>query len=284
VARALLTATVHATEDSGRARSADALRPCCVRIVIERIRWRWRPRRERIAGLRWSEHGRGDRYRWLERRRWSRLHAGRWTVPGRLSLRLRRPGPGSVHLPPGVHDEQRLLVAGHDVRMLGVRSGAQDLRERLLLLLRVAPPMTRYASSLMCLAVIAAASLGCNSSSTTNGTGAGGAGGDLGGHTGGESGQGNAAGATSTGGHGPASDNTGGGTGACGGTDCASGKICIHLQCLNCSPEPAPFCTDIPAACSGTATCSCLPFAICDQNGQAAGACVSVDSSGVHCG
>jgi hypothetical protein len=86
------------------------------------------------------------------------------------------------------------------------------------------------------------------------------------------------------GGSGGQGGGAGGGTGACGGTDCASGKVCVHAQCLNCTPAPAPFCADVPAACSGTPTCSCLPFTICQQNGQAGGTCISVDSSGVHCG
>lgn len=86
------------------------------------------------------------------------------------------------------------------------------------------------------------------------------------------------------GGSGGQGGGAGGGTGACGGTDCASGKVCVHAQCLNCTPAPAPFCADVPAACSGTPTCCCLPFAICQRNGQAGGTCISVDSSGVHCG
>ena len=52
----------------------------------------------------------------------------RWPVRGRLSLRLRRTGARSVHLPQGMHDSERLLVARHDVRMFGIRSRAQDLR------------------------------------------------------------------------------------------------------------------------------------------------------------
>jgi hypothetical protein len=89
---------------------------------------------------------------------------------------------------------------------------------------------------------------------------------------------------TGGGGAGGQGGGAGGGTGACGGTDCAIGQVCVHPQCLNCSPQPAPFCADVPAGCSGTPTCSCLPFSVCQQTSQAAGACISVDSSGVHCG
>jgi hypothetical protein len=58
----------------------------------------------------------------------------------------------------------------------------------------------------------------------------------------------------------------------------------VHLQCLNCQPQPAPFCADVPAACGGTPTCACLPFTICQPGGQAGGVCINVDSRVVSCG
>jgi len=58
----------------------------------------------------------------------------------------------------------------------------------------------------------------------------------------------------------------------------------VHPQCLNCDPTPAPFCAEIPSTCVDGPTCSCLPFTICQQNGQAAGVCIAVNAQGVSCG
>lgn len=112
---------------------------------------------------------------------------------------------------------------------------------------------------------------------SSDGLGSGGRGGATG--TGGAAGNAGAAG-----GRGGSGGGGTGGTGACGGTSCPSNQICVHPQCLNCDPQPASFCADVPVSCSGTPTCSCLPFTICQQNGQAAGVCISVDSRGVSCG
>jgi hypothetical protein len=132
VVRPLLTGADHVAQTSHRGRSTAALSARRMRFVIERIGCGWRPWREH-NWHRWIGHRRGDRHGRFYGRRWRRLHDGRRAVPSRVSLRLRRTRPGTVHLPQGVHDGKRLLVAGHDVRMFDVRSRAQDLRERLFL-------------------------------------------------------------------------------------------------------------------------------------------------------
>jgi hypothetical protein len=51
-----------------------------------------------------------------------------------------------------------------------------------------------------------------------------------------------------------------------------------------CTP-PAPFCADVPASCSGTPTCGCLPSSICDTpGGQFGGSCAGVNNRQVVCG
>ena len=141
-------------------------------------------------------------------------------------------------------------------------------------------------------------------------TGAGGQGGANGGTTG----HGGAAG----GGHGGTGAAGQGGT-ACGtGAPCTGGQVCVHPSCgggvaicerlpdggqcasgwtytANCATgvgpgcipppctPPAPFCADVPAACSGTPTCGCLPTSLCQQNGGSGG-CEFANSTEVMCG
>jgi hypothetical protein len=108
-----------------------------------------------------------------------------------------------------------------------------------------------------------------------------------------------------------------GGSAMCGSQACASSEICVHPGCgsgvficeplpdggqcpsgwtLNqlcpgtpprpgcvpppCTP-PAPFCAPLPASCSGTPSCTCLPFNVCGQNG---GTCGFVQGRNVTCG
>ena len=137
--------------------------------------------------------------------------------------------------------------------------------------------------------------------------GAGGRGGDSGG-------SGGAGGAKGTGGSAGGGGN--GGAGACGGASCTSGQICVHPGCgggvavcdplpdggqcpsgwtqslcqgtpnrIGCVPPPCtpptPFCASLPASCSGTPSCTCLPQNVCGQNG---GQCGFVQSRDVFCG
>jgi hypothetical protein len=108
----------------------------------------------------------------------------------------------------------------------------------------------------------------------------------------------------------------GGGSAACGGATCQSSEICVHPGCGGgpavCEPvpdggqcpsgwtlqptcpnvggpgcvpppctPPAPFCKPLPASCSGTPSCTCLPFDFCGQNG---GQCGIIQSRDVICG
>jgi hypothetical protein len=135
--------------------------------------------------------------------------------------------------------------------------------------------------------------------------GATGTGGDAGG-------SGGSAGQTGTGGAGGGA----GGAATCGERSCTSGEVCVHPACgggvavcdpvpdggqcpsgwmqslcpgasgrIGCVPgpctPPAPFCAPLPASCSGTPSCTCLPQDICGQNG---GQCGFVQSGMVTCG
>jgi len=128
---------------------------------------------------------------------------------------------------------------------------------------------------------------------------------------GGGSGGGDAGGgATGSGG------SSGAGGGGCGGVSCGGNQVCVHPSCgggvavcvplgdagqcpsgwtqvqcpsgPGCTPPPctppAPHCADVPAACSGTPSCTCLPNDICQQsNGQYGGFCTSVSGGQVIC-
>jgi hypothetical protein len=152
----------------------------------------------------------------------------------------------------------------------------------------------------------------------TSGTGGGGDTG-AGGSSGGSTGTGGKGGALGTGGQGGATGGAGGGGTDCGSAEpCSTGQICVHLSCgggvavcdklpdggqcpsgwtftANCATgvgpgcipppctPPPPVCADLPAACAGTISCSCLPTNICTQNGGS-GSCQFVYSTGVMCG
>jgi hypothetical protein len=134
-------------------------------------------------------------------------------------------------------------------------------------IMRVARMRISMIKSLASILIVPALALvlGCNGSSSTSGTGgAGGSAGSTGGSSGGTG---------------------GGGGGACGGVDCTSAQICVHPQCLNCQPPPpAPFCVDVPSSCGATPTCACFPFTVCQRNGQAGGACISINARDLSCG
>jgi hypothetical protein len=134
-----------------------------------------------------------------------------------------------------------------------------------------------------------------------------------GGATGGTTGHGGAAGG-GRGGTGAAGQ---GGT-VCGtGAPCTGGRVCVHPNCgggiavcenlpdggqcpsgwtyssfcatgvgPGCTPPPCtpppPYCVDLPAACSGTPTCSCLPTNVCTQNGGS-GSCQFANIGEVTC-
>jgi|SRR3954471_760663 hypothetical protein len=79
------------------------------------------------------------------------------------------------------------------------------------------------------------------------------------------------------------------------GGQCPSGWTlstgCVGLggQGVGCMPPPctapAPFCANIPASCSGTPMCGCLPSTICDPpGGQFGGSCAVVNNRQVMCG
>jgi len=148
-----------------------------------------------------------------------------------------------------------------------------------------------------------------------------GGGGDTGagGSNGGSTGTGGNGGVPGTGGQGGATGGTGGHGTACGSAEpCSTGQICVHPSCgggvavceklpdggqcpsgwtytANCATgvgpgcvpppctPPPPFCADLPAACAGTPTCSCLPTNICTQNGGSGG-CQVAYSTEVMCG
>jgi hypothetical protein len=138
--------------------------------------------------------------------------------------------------------------------------------------------------------------------------------------TGSQGGHGGTGGALGAGGQGGATGGAGGHGTACGsGTPCAAGQVCVHPSCgggvpfceklpdggqcpsgwslttnctaggggPGCTPPactpPAPFCADVPAACSGTPSCNCLPGDVCVQNGGS-GSCEFANASGVTCG
>ena len=147
------------------------------------------------------------------------------------------------------------------------------------------------------------------------GIGAGGAAG-----TGGSAGHAGATGTGGTGAGGAGAEGgAGGNSPLCGTAPCASNQVCVHPSCgggvlvcdrlpdggqcaagwtyhalcsLNsggsgpgcepppCSP-PLPFCADVPSACGGAPTCTCLPSNICQGGGQ----CGAVFNGGnVMCG
>ena len=154
----------------------------------------------------------------------------------------------------------------------------------------------------------------------TGGTGAGGAAGTGGSGTGGSAGHAGATGTGGTGAGGTGAEGgAGGNSPLCGTAPCASNQVCVHPSCgggvlvcerlpdggqcaagwtyhalcsLNsggsgpgcepppCSP-PLPFCADVPSACGGAPTCTCLPSNICQGGGQ----CGAVFNGGnVMCG
>jgi hypothetical protein len=153
----------------------------------------------------------------------------------------------------------------------------------------------------------------CSSASPSSDGGTGGST-ETGGQGGATGGTGGAAG----GGHGGAGAAGQGGT-ACGSAaPCTTGQICVRPSCgggavvceklpdggqcpsgwtytsscasgvgPGCLPAPCtsppPFCADVPAACSGTPSCSCLPINLCQQNGGS-GSCQFVTSAEVMCG
>lgn len=133
------------------------------------------------------------------------------------------------------------------------------------------------------------------------------------------SGQGGA-GASGSGGNGAGgsggSSGGSGGTAACGDTSCTSSEVCVRPGCgggtpvcdpvldggqcpsgwteslcggtptrTGCVPPPctppAPFCASLPASCSGSPSCTCLPQDICGQNG---GQCGFIQNGAVICG
>jgi hypothetical protein len=137
---------------------------------------------------------------------------------------------------------------------------------------------------------------------------------DGGGGAGGTTGAGGATGSAGTTGSGGA-----GGGAACGSVRCGANQVCAHPSCGGgvavcvplgdagqcpdnwvktdacsigggpgcvppaCNP-PSPSCVDIPAACAGTPTCSCLPANICTlPNGQFGGACAIANDGQVIC-
>jgi hypothetical protein len=164
------------------------------------------------------------------------------------------------------------------------------------------------------LAVAAGCGGGLGGSDGGGGTGEAGSGGTTGaGGASGATGAGGVAGTTGTGGT--------AGTGVpCGGATCRADQVCVHPSCGGgvqvclplgdagqcpsgwvmtdqcssgsgpgcvppvCDPPP-PRCADVPAACSGAPTCSCLPSSVCTQsNGQNGGSCGFVSEANVICG
>jgi hypothetical protein len=152
-------------------------------------------------------------------------------------------------------------------------------------------------------------------------SGNGGSGGDTGtgGSSGGSTATGGAAGAFGTGGQGGAIGGAGGHGTPCGsGAPCSTGQICVRPSCGGgvavceklpdggqcpsgwtytgncatgvgpgcipppCTPPP-PFCADLPAACSGTPSCVCIPTSLCQENGGTGG-CQFVTSTELMCG
>jgi len=140
------------------------------------------------------------------------------------------------------------------------------------------------ASILIVPALAVALALGCSGSSST---GKGGAGGSAGGASGANGGGAGGGGGGTGGAAGGAAGSAGGtgGAGACGGVNCTSAQVCVHPQCLNCAPpQPPPFCVDVPSSCGATPTCGCFPFTVCQHDGQAGGACMTVDARNLSCG
>jgi hypothetical protein len=152
-----------------------------------------------------------------------------------------------------------------------------------------------------------------------SGTGGGGTGGEGGAN--GTGGQGGATAGAS--GHGGGGNSDGGAAGqagiSCGSTSpCTNGQICVHPSCgggvavceklpaggqcpsdwtytgncatgvgPGCIPPPctppAPFCAEVPAVCSGTPSCGCVPASLCQQNGGT-GSCQFANSTEIMCG
>ena len=155
-------------------------------------------------------------------------------------------------------------------------------------------------------------SAGAGSGGALGGGGSNGTGGNIG--AGGHGGAGGVSGSGGSSGAGGA-----GGSAVCGSRACTSSEICVHPGCgggvFVCDPvpdggqcpsgwtfnqscpgtgtaprpgcvpppctPPAPFCAPLPASCSGTPSCTCLPFNVCGQNG---GSCGFVQDSNVICG
>ena len=175
-------------------------------------------------------------------------------------------------------------------------------------------PSRRQISFLLLAAMLAAT--GCGNSTVAADAGAGGSGGGAGGDGGGGQADGGGGGGVGGGAGGGAGGS--GGSSLCGTTACAAGEICVHPGCGGgvqvCDPvpdggqcpsgwtfetlcartppgpgcipppctPPAPFCAPLPASCSGNATCLCLPFDVCGQNG---GQCSTVQQGlNVMCG
>src|SRR5450631_1036695 len=165
------------------------------------------------------------------------------------------------------------------------------------------------------------ASAGAGGSGAGGHGGATGSGGAAGrGGTSGSGGAAGRGGTSGTGGAGAGAGGGAGSNGTlCGTSPCPNNQVCVHPSCgggtLVCDPLPdggqcptgwtyhalcsltagrsgsgcqpppctpaAPFCADVPAACGGTPTCTCLPSNICDGGGQ----CGAVSTGGnVMCG
>lgn len=195
-------------------------------------------------------------------------------------------------------------------------------RRKRALFLHQGGPMGLHLRSIVTALAAAVVITACNGSSSKGdgGAGAGGSAG-TGGNAGatGSGGRGGSAGGASGGAGGAAG---GGGGVSCSGTTCNGGQVCVHPSCGGGTPPqcdsglvdgglcpsgwtyepqcppgsgtvpgcvppactpPAPFCADVPAACSGTATCACLPVSICQGNGGT-GQCAIVTSRQVTCG
>jgi hypothetical protein len=156
------------------------------------------------------------------------------------------------------------------------------------------------------------------SGGATSGTGGGGGDTGAGGSSAGSTGTGGKGGAVGTGGQTGATGGAGGHGTACGSAEpCSTGQVCVRPTCgggfpvcekvpdggqcpsgwtltgncvtfggPGCTPPPctppAPFCVGVPAACSGTATCGCLPTNICTQNGGS-GSCQFANSTEITC-
>lgn len=158
--------------------------------------------------------------------------------------------------------------------------------------------------------------------STGNGGGGGaiaGIGGGPDGSSGGAAGAGGKGEVSGSGGRGGAAGGAGAQGTPCGSTGtCSAGQVCVHPSCgggtascermldggqcpsgwtytgscassggPGCEPPPctppAAYCADVPSACSGSPTCSCLPANVCTENGGSGG-CQFTNGSDVSCG